>query len=112
MPSKLNSLDKDLLLWRVDRYNINVLCFYSKKKICAIYGKWTECLYTVDPAAFDLHKKADKKTAEEKKGSKQVRGFCKTLKWYYWLRNVTKMTKDVTLLYIIRIKLVIFLTTT
>ncbi|KAB5579057.1 hypothetical protein PHYPO_G00190350 [Pangasianodon hypophthalmus] len=43
----------------------------SKKKICAIYGKWTECLYTVDPAAFDLHKKADKKTGEEKKGSKQ-----------------------------------------
>uniref|UniRef100_W5KPG2 Oxysterol-binding protein n=1 Tax=Astyanax mexicanus TaxID=7994 RepID=W5KPG2_ASTMX len=43
----------------------------SKKKICAIYGKWTECLYTVDPATFDLHKKADKKPAEEKKGSKQ-----------------------------------------
>ncbi|KAG7330507.1 hypothetical protein KOW79_006729 [Hemibagrus wyckioides] len=43
----------------------------SKKKICAIYGKWTECLYTVDPAAFDLHKKTDKKTSEEKKGSKQ-----------------------------------------
>ncbi|KAI4905530.1 hypothetical protein NFI96_012444, partial [Prochilodus magdalenae] len=43
----------------------------SKKKICAIYGKWTECLYTVDPATFDLHKKADKKSSEEKKGSKQ-----------------------------------------
>ncbi|KAL7875634.1 hypothetical protein AOLI_G00105970 [Acnodon oligacanthus] len=43
----------------------------SKKKICAIYGKWTECLYTIDPATFDLHKKADKKSAEEKKGSKQ-----------------------------------------
>uniref|UniRef100_A0AAR2KK33 Oxysterol-binding protein n=1 Tax=Pygocentrus nattereri TaxID=42514 RepID=A0AAR2KK33_PYGNA len=43
----------------------------SKKKICAIYGKWTECLYTVDPATFDLHKKADKKSAEEKKGNKQ-----------------------------------------
>uniref|UniRef100_A0A8B9RM32 Uncharacterized protein n=1 Tax=Astyanax mexicanus TaxID=7994 RepID=A0A8B9RM32_ASTMX len=43
----------------------------TKKKICAIYGKWTECLYTVDPATFDLHKKADKKPAEEKKGSKQ-----------------------------------------
>uniref|UniRef100_A0A672H9U7 Oxysterol-binding protein n=1 Tax=Salarias fasciatus TaxID=181472 RepID=A0A672H9U7_SALFA len=24
----------------------------SKKKLCAIYGKWTECLYTVDPAAL------------------------------------------------------------
>uniref|UniRef100_A0A4W4EGS0 Oxysterol-binding protein n=1 Tax=Electrophorus electricus TaxID=8005 RepID=A0A4W4EGS0_ELEEL len=29
----------------------------SKKKLCAIYGKWTECLYTVDPTSFDLHKK-------------------------------------------------------
>ncbi|XP_062849690.1 oxysterol-binding protein-related protein 2 [Trichomycterus rosablanca] len=43
----------------------------SKKKICAIYGKWTECLYTVDPAAFDLHKKQDRKPSEEKRGSKQ-----------------------------------------
>ncbi|KAF7706665.1 hypothetical protein HF521_019919 [Silurus meridionalis] len=43
----------------------------SKKKICAIYGKWTECLYAVDPATFDLHKKADKKNVEEKKVSKQ-----------------------------------------
>ncbi|XP_034039799.1 oxysterol-binding protein-related protein 1 [Thalassophryne amazonica] len=43
----------------------------SKKKQCAIYGKWTECLYTVEPAAFDAHKKADKKNAsEEKRGSK------------------------------------------
>ncbi|XP_047224593.1 oxysterol-binding protein-related protein 1-like isoform X2 [Girardinichthys multiradiatus] len=43
----------------------------SKKKLCAIYGKWTECLYTVDPANFDAHKKTDKKTAEEKKSNKE-----------------------------------------
>ncbi|XP_076000601.1 oxysterol-binding protein-related protein 1-like isoform X2 [Genypterus blacodes] len=43
----------------------------SKKKLCAIYGKWTECLYTVDPAAFEAHKKSDKKSSEEKKGNKQ-----------------------------------------
>uniref|UniRef100_A0A8C5BD81 Oxysterol-binding protein n=1 Tax=Gadus morhua TaxID=8049 RepID=A0A8C5BD81_GADMO len=43
----------------------------SKKKLCAIYGKWTECLYAVDPAAFEAHRKADKKSAEEKK-TKQV----------------------------------------
>lgn len=57
------------------------LCFYSissssyvcsKKKLCAIYGKWTDCLYTVDPAAFDAHKKSDKKNLDEKKGNKQV----------------------------------------
>ncbi|KAM6948733.1 oxysterol-binding protein-related protein 1-like [Aplochiton taeniatus] len=43
----------------------------SKKKLCAIYGKWAECLYTVDVATFEAHKKADKRSAEEKKGSKQ-----------------------------------------
>uniref|UniRef100_A0A3Q3S9L2 Oxysterol-binding protein n=1 Tax=Mastacembelus armatus TaxID=205130 RepID=A0A3Q3S9L2_9TELE len=43
----------------------------SKKKLCAIYGKWTECLYTVDPATFDTHKKSDKKSSDDKKGSKQ-----------------------------------------
>ncbi|KAK7945605.1 hypothetical protein WMY93_001333 [Mugilogobius chulae] len=43
----------------------------SKKKLCAIYGKWTECLYTVDPAAFEAHKKSDKKNSDDKKGNKQ-----------------------------------------
>ncbi|XP_045905425.1 oxysterol-binding protein-related protein 1 isoform X2 [Micropterus dolomieu] len=43
----------------------------SKKKLCALYGKWTECLYVVDPAAFEVHKKNDKKGAGEKKGSKE-----------------------------------------
>ncbi|KAL3055214.1 hypothetical protein OYC64_017997 [Pagothenia borchgrevinki] len=43
----------------------------SKKRLCAIYGKWTDCLYTVDPAAFDAHKKSDKKNLDEKKGNKQ-----------------------------------------
>lgn len=44
----------------------------SKKKLCALYGKWTECLYVVDPAGFEAHKKNDKRGAEEKKGSKAV----------------------------------------
>ncbi|XP_069006739.1 oxysterol-binding protein-related protein 1 isoform X1 [Embiotoca jacksoni] len=42
----------------------------SKKKLCALYGKWTERLYVVDSAAFEAHKKNDKKVSEEKKGSK------------------------------------------
>ncbi|KAM6918580.1 oxysterol-binding protein-related protein 1-like [Xenentodon cancila] len=41
----------------------------SKKKLCAIYGKWTECLYVVDTAAFDAYKKTDKKNSEEKKSN-------------------------------------------
>ncbi|KAG7266050.1 hypothetical protein CRUP_022506 [Coryphaenoides rupestris] len=43
-----------------------------KKKLCAIYGKWTECLYAVEPAAFEAHRKADKKSAEEKKSKSSV----------------------------------------
>ncbi|XP_077348707.1 oxysterol-binding protein-related protein 1 isoform X1 [Lithobates pipiens] len=39
----------------------------SKKKLCALYGKWTECLYCIDPATFDSFKKNDKKNVEEKK---------------------------------------------
>ncbi|KAF3691175.1 Oxysterol-binding protein-related protein 1 [Channa argus] len=42
----------------------------SKKKLCALYGKWTECLYVVDIAAFEAHKKNDKKGAEDRKGAK------------------------------------------
>uniref|UniRef100_A0A8C7M8M7 Oxysterol-binding protein n=1 Tax=Oncorhynchus kisutch TaxID=8019 RepID=A0A8C7M8M7_ONCKI len=44
----------------------------SKKKLCAIYGKWTECLYTVDAATFDAHKKSDKKNSEEKKSNTET----------------------------------------
>uniref|UniRef100_A0A8C9SQD8 Oxysterol-binding protein n=1 Tax=Scleropages formosus TaxID=113540 RepID=A0A8C9SQD8_SCLFO len=39
----------------------------SKRKLCALYGKWTECLYTIDPAPYDAHKKMDKKNTEDKK---------------------------------------------
>ncbi|CAN9500661.1 unnamed protein product [Ophioblennius macclurei] len=53
-------------LHKVDGYILDK----SKKKLCALYGKWTECLYVVDPAGFEAHKKNDKKGAEEKKSSK------------------------------------------
>ncbi|XP_077963819.1 oxysterol-binding protein-related protein 2 isoform X6 [Gasterosteus aculeatus] len=42
----------------------------SRKKLCALYGKWTECLYAVEPAAFEAHKKSDKKATAQKKGGK------------------------------------------
>ncbi|KAH0617767.1 hypothetical protein JD844_016340 [Phrynosoma platyrhinos] len=44
----------------------------SKKKLCALYGKWTECLYSVDLAMFEAYKKNDKKNTEEKKNNKQT----------------------------------------
>lgn len=46
--------------------------FDSKKKLCALYGKWTECLYSVDLTTFEAYKKNDKKNTEEKKNNKQV----------------------------------------
>ncbi|XP_036378061.1 oxysterol-binding protein-related protein 1 isoform X1 [Megalops cyprinoides] len=46
----------------------------NRKKLCALYGKWTECLYIVDPASFDAHKKSDKKNAEEKKSGRTGSG--------------------------------------
>ncbi|XP_059502255.1 oxysterol-binding protein-related protein 1 isoform X3 [Stegostoma tigrinum] len=42
----------------------------SKKKLCAVYGKWTECLWAIDPNTFDAYKKNDKKNSEERKLSK------------------------------------------
>ncbi|XP_072304773.1 oxysterol-binding protein-related protein 2b isoform X2 [Eucyclogobius newberryi] len=33
----------------------------SKKKHCVIYGKWTECMWSVDPQTYEAHKKAEKK---------------------------------------------------
>uniref|UniRef100_H2RXS5 Oxysterol-binding protein n=1 Tax=Takifugu rubripes TaxID=31033 RepID=H2RXS5_TAKRU len=43
----------------------------SKQKLCAIYGKWTECLYTIDAATFDAHKRTDKKSSEDRKTNKR-----------------------------------------
>ncbi|XP_048451531.1 oxysterol-binding protein-related protein 1-like isoform X2 [Rhincodon typus] len=44
----------------------------SKKKLCAVYGKWTECLWAIDPNTFDAYKKNDKKNSEERKLSKPL----------------------------------------
>lgn len=45
---------------------------HSKKKVFILYGKWTECMYIVDPVLFETQKKNDKKMSEDKKSSKQV----------------------------------------
>ncbi|XP_042568245.1 oxysterol-binding protein-related protein 1-like [Cyprinus carpio] len=44
----------------------------SKKKVYNLYGKWTECMYIVDPATFETYRKNDKKASEDKKSSKQA----------------------------------------
>lgn len=45
---------------------------HSKKKVFILYGKWTECMYIVDPVLFETQKKNDKKASDDKKSSKQV----------------------------------------
>ncbi|KAB5546451.1 hypothetical protein PHYPO_G00072160 [Pangasianodon hypophthalmus] len=42
----------------------------SKKKLCVIYGKWTECIWSVDPQVYDSHRKNDKKGAADTKKQK------------------------------------------
>ncbi|KAM8966778.1 oxysterol-binding protein-related protein 1 isoform 2-T2 [Pelodytes ibericus] len=44
----------------------------SKKKLCCLYGKWTECLYCIDPSMFESSKKNDRKNGDDKKNSKQA----------------------------------------
>ncbi|KAM9343472.1 oxysterol-binding protein-related protein 2-like isoform 2-T2 [Pholidichthys leucotaenia] len=37
----------------------------SKKKRSVIYGKWTECMYSVDPKVYEAFKKSDKKMGSD-----------------------------------------------
>ncbi|CAL8235270.1 unnamed protein product [Boreogadus saida] len=43
----------------------------SKKKHRVIYGKWTECMYSVDSKVYDSNKKAEKKAGGISKRQKQ-----------------------------------------
>uniref|UniRef100_A0A3Q3X2U4 Oxysterol-binding protein n=1 Tax=Mola mola TaxID=94237 RepID=A0A3Q3X2U4_MOLML len=38
----------------------------NKKKHCVVYGKWTECMWSVDPQAYEAHKKSEKKGDNKK----------------------------------------------
>nr|XP_033769945.1 oxysterol-binding protein-related protein 2 isoform X1 [Geotrypetes seraphini]XP_033769946.1 oxysterol-binding protein-related protein 2 isoform X1 [Geotrypetes seraphini]XP_033769948.1 oxysterol-binding protein-related protein 2 isoform X1 [Geotrypetes seraphini]XP_033769949.1 oxysterol-binding protein-related protein 2 isoform X1 [Geotrypetes seraphini]XP_033769950.1 oxysterol-binding protein-related protein 2 isoform X1 [Geotrypetes seraphini] len=39
----------------------------NKKKLCVIYGKWTECLWCVDPLTYETYKKSEKRGGDQKK---------------------------------------------
>lgn len=49
----------------------------SKKKQCALYGKWTECLYAIDAANFEAHKK------NSKKGASEIKACTEVYEWFY-----------------------------
>ncbi|KAM3618151.1 uncharacterized protein V6R79_016290 [Siganus canaliculatus] len=46
----------------------------SKKKHCVIYGKWTECMWSVDPQVYETHKKAEKKGEIKKQKNEEQDG--------------------------------------
>lgn len=45
----------------------------SKKKRSVIYGKWTECMYSVDPKLYEAYRKSEKKPSSDSRKLKQVR---------------------------------------
>ncbi|XP_069099249.1 oxysterol-binding protein-related protein 2 isoform X1 [Pleurodeles waltl] len=58
----------------------------SKKKLFVIYGKWTECLWCVDPATYETYKKSDKKYGEQKRTKQVTSGL--------WKRRTVRCTKE------------------
>uniref|UniRef100_A0A8C5G6F1 Oxysterol-binding protein n=1 Tax=Gouania willdenowi TaxID=441366 RepID=A0A8C5G6F1_GOUWI len=46
----------------------------SKKKRCVIYGKWTECMWSVDPQIYETHKKSEKRGDNKKQKNEEVEG--------------------------------------
>ncbi|XP_055022375.1 oxysterol-binding protein-related protein 2b isoform X2 [Boleophthalmus pectinirostris] len=46
----------------------------SKKKHCVIYGKWTECMWSVDPHTYEAHKKSEKKGDNKKSKNDELEG--------------------------------------
>ncbi|TRY84013.1 hypothetical protein DNTS_013560 [Danionella cerebrum] len=44
----------------------------SKKKRCVIYGKWTECMWSVDPQLYESQRKIEKKGTTDTKKQKPV----------------------------------------
>ncbi|KAJ8412287.1 hypothetical protein AAFF_G00145540 [Aldrovandia affinis] len=43
----------------------------SKRKCSVLYGKWTECIWSVDPQEYEAHRKAERKGGREARKHKQ-----------------------------------------
>eukprot|EP00063_Salmo_salar_P015835 XP_013990670.1 PREDICTED: oxysterol-binding protein-related protein 2-like isoform X2 [Salmo salar] len=57
-------------LW-IEQYGTVEILNHSKKKHCVIYGKWTECMWSVDPHTYEANKKAEKKGDSKKPKSQE-----------------------------------------
>lgn len=45
---------------------LSTLC-HSKKKLFMIYGKWTECLWGIDPSSYESFKKHERRGDHQRK---------------------------------------------
>ncbi|KAF5920278.1 hypothetical protein HPG69_008304 [Diceros bicornis minor] len=53
-------------LW-IEQYGTVEILNHSKKKLFMIYGKWTECLWGIDPVAYESFKKQERRGDHLKK---------------------------------------------
>ncbi|ETE65644.1 Oxysterol-binding protein-related protein 2 [Ophiophagus hannah] len=53
-------------LW-IEQYGTVEIINHSKKKLSVIYGKWTECLWCIDPYSYENYKKNERKGGDQKK---------------------------------------------
>ncbi|KAK3518441.1 hypothetical protein QTP70_000657 [Hemibagrus guttatus] len=58
-------------LW-IEQYGTVEIVNHSKKKRRIIYGKWTECLYAIDPKVYETNKKTEKKSGDSKKHKQEL----------------------------------------
>uniref|UniRef100_A0A672MVJ5 Oxysterol-binding protein n=1 Tax=Sinocyclocheilus grahami TaxID=75366 RepID=A0A672MVJ5_SINGR len=57
-------------LW-IEQYGTVEIVNHSKKKCCVIYGKWTECMWSIDPQLYEAHRKLEKKGTTDTRKQKQ-----------------------------------------
>lgn len=51
-----------------------VWVYFSKKKYRVLYGKWTECVFSIEPKVFEANRKAEKKSGGDSKKHQPVKG--------------------------------------
>lgn len=62
--------------------NCFALFHCSRKKLFIIYGKWTECLWGIDPVSYESYKKHERRSEHPRK-AKMVSA-CSSLPWSGW----------------------------
>ncbi|XP_036275902.1 oxysterol-binding protein-related protein 2 isoform X3 [Pipistrellus kuhlii] len=58
-------------LW-IEQYGTVEILNHSKKKLFIIYGKWTECLWGIDPAAYESFRKQERRGETPRKSQSAI----------------------------------------